>query len=114
MLISGVQFQYFALRFGCLRNRGLGSVLFFVLFSFQLSATKRTMNGSLCFNVCLCKCYMMHQHIICVNQFTKEIPNFTSTLLIAFIARRSHFDSEKQKVIHEFERSRLLNFQLTH
>jgi len=47
---SGVRFQYFALRFCCLKNRGFG--LGFVLFCFQLSASanQRTMNGFLCFN----------------------------------------------------------------
>jgi hypothetical protein len=44
-------------------------------------------------------------NINCVNRFTKEIPNFTLTLLIASIVRRSHSNSEKQKLIQEFERS---------
>jgi len=65
IIYSGVQFQYFALRFSfgsvvwktavsvfVSPNRGFGSVLFFFLFCSQLSAsaTQRTMNGFLCFN----------------------------------------------------------------
>jgi len=66
LISSGVRFQYFALRSVSVRlfenrgsvsvfvnpNRGFGSVLFFVLFCFQLSASaaQRTMNGFLCFN----------------------------------------------------------------
>jgi len=54
--ISGVRFQYFALRFGfgsvVWKTAVSVSVLFFVLFCFQLSAsaTQRTTNGFLCFN----------------------------------------------------------------
>jgi len=53
---SGLRFQYFALRFGFVsvvwKTAFSVSVLFFVLFCFQLSAsvTQRTVNGFLCFN----------------------------------------------------------------
>jgi len=51
LIISGVRFQYFALQFGfgLVVLKTAVSVLFFVLFCFQLSAsaTHRTMNGFL-------------------------------------------------------------------
>jgi len=85
IITSGVRFQYFALRFGCLKNRSFrsvsvfvnpnhsfGSVLFFVLFCFQLSvsATQCTMNGFLCFNTLqrwLSACVTLHMLIRSLN-----------------------------------------------
>jgi len=60
IFIRGVRFQNFALRFGCLKNRGFGSVSVFVnpnrgfgsvlFFVCSVFSSQRTMNGFLCFN----------------------------------------------------------------